>query len=84
MNISRIALKLHSVPKFELDAVIGQKGRFCKGLNVSRETLLKIKENRNSLATKTLGHKGKTYFSKPYIKGRIHSPKKLLFTVHKK
>jgi len=32
LNISRIALKLHSVPKFEPDAVIGQKGTFCKGL----------------------------------------------------
>ncbi len=34
MNISRIALKLHSVPKFEPDAVIGQKGMFCKGLSL--------------------------------------------------
>ena len=31
-SISRIALKLHCVPKFESDAEIGQKGAFCKGL----------------------------------------------------
>jgi hypothetical protein len=32
LNISRIALKLHCVPKFEPDTAIGQKGAFFKGL----------------------------------------------------
>jgi len=32
LSISRIARKLHFVPKFEPDAVIGQKGALCKGL----------------------------------------------------
>jgi hypothetical protein len=32
VSISRIARKLHFVPKFEPDAVIGQKGVLCKGL----------------------------------------------------
>jgi len=31
-SISRIARKLHFVPKFEPDAVIGQKGELCKDL----------------------------------------------------
>ena len=31
-NISRIALKLHCVPKFEPDIEIGQKVPFFKGL----------------------------------------------------
>jgi len=31
-NISRIALKLHCVPKFKPDAEIGHKVSFCKGL----------------------------------------------------
>ena len=33
LNISRIAQKLHCVPKFEADAEIGHKVPFCKGLN---------------------------------------------------
>ena len=32
LSISRIARKLHFVPKFETDAVIGQKGALCRGL----------------------------------------------------
>ena len=32
LSISRIALKLHFVPKFEPDAEIGRKGVFFKGL----------------------------------------------------
>jgi len=31
-SISRIARKLHFVPKFEPDTVIGQKGALCKDL----------------------------------------------------
>ncbi len=32
LSISRIALKLHFVPKFEPNTEIGQKGAFYKGL----------------------------------------------------
>ena len=32
LSISRIALKLHCVPKFEPNAGIGQNGAFFKGL----------------------------------------------------
>ena len=35
LSISRIARKLHFVPKFEPDAVIGQKGALCKGLTLT-------------------------------------------------
>jgi len=31
-----IALTLHSVPKFEPDTEIGQKGAFCKGLGIPK------------------------------------------------
>ncbi len=34
LSILRIALKLHCVQKFEPDTEIGQKGAFCKGLNI--------------------------------------------------
>jgi hypothetical protein len=37
---------------------------------------LKPLKNGNGSATKTQRHKVKTYFSKPYMKGKIHSPKK--------
>jgi hypothetical protein len=36
LNILRIALKLHCVPKFEPDTEIGQKGASCKGLILRR------------------------------------------------
>jgi len=39
-SISRIARKLHFVPKFEPDAVIGQKRALCKGLSI----FIKVRE----------------------------------------
>ncbi len=35
LSISRIELKLHFVQNAESDAEIGQKGAFCKGLNLT-------------------------------------------------
>ncbi|MEE8552358.1 MAG: hypothetical protein V3S72_03585, partial [Desulfobacterales bacterium] len=35
-SILRIKLKLHCVQNVEPDTEIGQKGAFCKGLNISK------------------------------------------------
>ena len=40
MSISRIALSLHFVPKFEPDAVIGQKRALRKGLKLKMAVVL--------------------------------------------
>ena len=48
-SISRIALKLHCVPKFESDVEIGQKVPFCKGLIVPMADKGKFLENDNIL-----------------------------------
>ena len=48
LSILRIALKLHFVQNVEPDAEIGQKGAFCKGLDIGGfQNEYKTKQNHS-------------------------------------